>query len=235
MPSFTVQTLIDRAAAIADMHDGFVTPTQWITWLNTESRALELFVVRSGWIEPQASTVDSSSGVITVTSPLAILGVYEVRDGRYRPIKYQAQVDFTRQSNASPADTGDAHYYTIMSNTADDNLVIHFYPKPASGTYRCLYLAGYTPATAVTDSVRWPLGFEERIVLGMAKRALIKENSDTSQIDQLILEQERTIEEFCWSRQIAQAPILRNTDRSERGWGWHDSMSFGPYESWYWL
>lgn len=236
MPSFTVQTLIDRAAAIADMHDGFVTPAMWLAWLNTESRALELFVVRSGWIEPQATTVDAASSVITVTSPLAILGVYEVRDGRYRPLKYQPQVDFTKQAYSSPADTGDAAFYTVMSGTSDDNLTIHMYPKPAStATYRCLYLAGYTPATSVSSTVRWPLGFEERIVLGMAKRALVRENSETRQVDELIAEQDRTIEEFCWSRSLAEAPVVRNSDHKLRGWGWSDNMTYGPFETWLWL
>lgn len=233
MPAFTVQTLIDRAAAIADMHDGFVTPAQWIAWLNTESRALELFVVRSGWIEPQATTVDAVSYTITVPNPLAIIGVYEVRDGRYRPLKYQNQVDFTRQAYGSPADTGTAHYYTVQSNASDDTLGVQMYPKPTSGTYRCLYMAGATPATAVTDSVRWPMGFEERIVLGMARRALMKENSDTRQVETLMVEQDRVIEEFCWSRTIAESPVVRNTDRTKRGW--QPDMMYGPYESWYWV
>jgi hypothetical protein len=233
MPAFTVQTLIDRAAAIADMHDGFVTPTQWIAWLNTESRALELFVARSGWIEPQASTVDAASFIITIPSPLAILGVYEVRDNRYRPLRYKPQVDFTQQLYSSPGDTGTASSYTIMSNTADDNLTVHMSPKPTSGTYRALYLAGATPVTALTDSVRWPLGFEERLVLGMAHKALVRENSDTSQVEKLIGVQDQTIEEFCWSRQLAEAPIVRNSDRNQRGWS--DYMIYGPYESWLWL
>jgi hypothetical protein len=156
-----------------------------------------------------------------------------VRDGRYRALQYQAPVDFTRQDNASPADTGDAHYYTILTDPASDNLAVHLYPKPSTGTYRCLYMAGATPVTALTDSVRWPMGFEERLVLGMARRALMKENSDTRQVETLMVEQDRIIEEFCWSRNIAEAPTVRNVDRTRRGW--QSYMMYGPYESWYWL
>lgn len=228
MPAFTVQALIDRAAAIADMHDGFVTPEQWLAWLNTESRALELFVVRSGWIEPQTATVDASGGTITVPNPLAIVGVYEVRDGRYRALTYKSPADFNRST-----DTGDAHYFTITSASGDDNLTVTLYPTPSSGTYRCLYMAGATPVTAVTDTVRWPMGFEERIVLGMARRALVKENSDSRQIETLVVEQDRVIEEFCWSRAIADSPTVRNVDQDKRGW--QSTMLYGPYESWYWL
>lgn len=233
MPAFTVQTLIDRAAAIADMHGDFATATQWISWLNTESRALELFVVRSGWVEPNAATVDAASYVITVPNPLAILGVYEVRDGKYRPLTYKSQPDFVQQDNASPGTTGDAYYYTAISSSSDDNITVHMYPKPTSGTYRCLYLAGATPVTALTDSVRWPMGFEERIVLGMARHALVKENSDSRQIEQLMVEQDRTIEAFCWSRNLVNSPTVRNTDKINRGW--FDYMTYGSFESWLWL
>src|SRR5512139_1488436 len=111
MRAFTVQQLIDRAAAIADMHDSFVTPAQWLAWYNTEARALELFIARSGWVINLASSVDAgASYTATITgAPLAILGVYEVRDGRYRPLKFQNQVDFTRKNVAAATDTGDAH------------------------------------------------------------------------------------------------------------------------------
>jgi hypothetical protein len=215
------------------MHDGFVSPTQWIAWLNTESRALELFVVRSGWIEPQATTVDAVNFAITIPNPLAVIGVYEVRDGQYRVLKYQSQVDFTKQLYSSPNITGDANYYTILSSSSSDDLTVHLHPKPTVGIYRCLYMAGAVPATAVTDSTRWPMGFEERLVLGMARRALVKENSDTQQVETLIAEQDRTIEAFCWSRNIAESPTIRNVDRAKRGW--QSDMMYGPYESWYWL
>lgn len=235
MPAFTVQQLIDRAAAIADMHDNFVTPAQWCRWYDIEARALELFIARSGWVQDLAATSDAVSGTITLTGvPLAVLGVYEVRDGRYRALKFQNQVDFTRQSYSSPADTGDAHYYTVLTSNSSDDVTIQFYPKPASGTYRALYLAGRTDSPVTeASSVRWPLGWEERIVLGMAEKALTKEESDTRPIEKLIAREEQTIEEFCWSRQMANSAHVRNIDRTERGWS--DDMTFGPYESWYWL
>lgn len=235
MPAFTVQQLIDRAAAIADMHDSFVTPAQWLAWYNTEARALELFIARSGWVTNLASSVDAgASYTATITgAPLAILGVYEVRDGRYRPLKLQNQVDFTRQNVAAATDTGDAHWYAIVTSNSTDDTVVHFYPQPTTGTYRVLYLAGRTPATAVTDSATWSLGWEERIVLGMARRALIKEESDPRKVEQLMGEQDAVIEEFCWNRSLGSVPQVRNVDRVARGWS--DEMSFGTYESWYWL
>jgi hypothetical protein len=241
MPAFTVQELIDRAAAIADIQDDFVAPTEWLAWLKPEQRALELFVARCGYDKQTTlATADSADNYrIELTgSPLAIIGVYEVRDGRYRRLKLQNLADFTRQSLTSAADTGDAHYYSAMTpeliDPADPDMVeVNLYPKPTSGTYICLYLNGESLPEALDDSVIWPLGWEERLVLGLAERALSKEESDTRAIEKLIAKQEQVIEEFCWSRALADAPQVRNTDRVERGWT--STMVRGTHESWHWL
>lgn len=241
MPSMTVQSIIDRAAAIADMHDSFVSPAQWLAWYNVEAKALELFTARAGYVQSLATTVDAVNGQIDVPSitglPLAVLGVYEVVNGRYRPLKLEPQADFTRQSYSSPVDTGPAQTYTILNGISSggntDDLHIQLYPKPASGTYRCLYLNGKLNASTVATNVHWVLGWEERIVLGMAKKALIREESDPSKIESLMAEADQRIEEFCWSRQMAESPTVRNLDETKRGW--HSNMVYGPYESWYWI
>lgn len=233
MPAFTVQDIVDRAAAAADMHGDFVTAAQWLAWYKVEHRALELFVARSGWVTNLASTVDASSFTITVPAPFAILGVYEVRDSKYRPLKFQNQVDFTKQAYSSPAETGDAYTYSLLTSTTTDDVTIHMFPKPTSGTYRCLYIPTSTLPTALTSSITWPLGWEERIVLGMARRALEKEESDSRFIQKQMAEWDSVIEEFCFARQLADAPRVRNVDYNERGW--LDSMFTGSYEAWHWF
>lgn len=238
MPSITVQSIVDRAAAAADMSGDFVTPAQWLAWYNSEARALEFFIARAGWVLNAASTVDATGSPLTATLlaanyPLAVLGAYEVCDGRYRPLRFKSQIDFVRQDYSAAADTGDAHSFTLLSSSSSDDLIVQFYPQPSSGTYRVLYLAGRAPVTALTDSVNWPLGWEERIVLGLARRALIKEESDVRKIEQMMVEQDVIIEEFCWNRNAAESPRVRNVDRVDRGWT--DQMQYGPYESWCWL
>lgn len=247
MPSFTVQTIIDRAVAIADMSGNFVTPAQWLAWYNSEARALEFFIARSGWVGNLAATVDAAAvsapvdgsapplvgSIPAADYPLAVIGAYEVRDKHYRPLTFKNQVDFTRQSMSATTDIGDAREFAIFSNTGDDALLVHFWPAPTTGTYRILYLQGRTPAVAVTTSVVWPLGWEERIVLGMARKALIKEESDPGKVERLMGEQDAIIEEFCWNRNFSSGPQIRNVDRVTRGWT--DQMIYGPYESWYWM
>lgn len=233
MPAFTVQQIIDRAAAQAEMSDDYITAAMWLTWFNVEQRALELFCARAGWVQDLASTVDAGVNYeATLTGvPLAVLGAYEVRDGRYRPLRFKNQVDFTKHDG--DAITGDAHFYTVVTSPTSDTVTVKFFPQPTSGTYRVLYLSGRAVATALSDSYYWPLGWEERIALGMSMRALTREESDTRPVEKLIGIQEQVIEEWCWSRNLAESPTIRNVDHRERGWT--DSMIYGPHESWYWL
>lgn len=79
-------------------------------------------------------------------------------------------------------------------------------------------------------SVSYPMGWEERIVLGMARRALIKEESDTRAIDSEIALWESRIEEACWGRVLADTPSVRNSDQLI--YGWRDRHEIPPYGYW---
>lgn len=234
MPAMTLQSIIDRAAAQADMADGFVQPQTWVDWYNVAARALALFMARSGWVYNFAVSQDNEPDyTIEIPDfPLAILGVYEVRDGRYRPLFPQSQAEFRRDTT-----TGDAKFYCASMDANSDELVVRLYPTPTSGTYRALFFALPEDLT-LTDletaaTVQWPLGFEEKIVLELAQKALVKEESDTRAVEKLMEKTDQMVEEFCWSRYLADSPTIRNVDLTVRGWA--NSMIYSPYESWYWL
>ncbi len=353
MPAYTAQELIDRAKAAADMHDNFVTPSTWLSWLTQEKYALTLFTARSGWPldfetltidvvgdeageftlqDEEAATLDLAdhftvtglntvigrtalgltadhsitfihgsgtglesfvdgvealftydAGVTTVSdfedflatsdyftvvtaattqgalipvgeivtgSPepgtpvaavyplvvpdldvMAIISVHQVASNGQdvRRVKYNDAVTFLRQLSSSPRVTTDSTmYYRVRRN--GDSLDLNFYPNPAVG---CSFLVTYIPApsraTVVTDSISYPMGWEERIVLGMARRALEKEESDSAPILRRIAEIDQQIEELCWSRVISESPTVRNTD------GRSESSNFPPWSEWAWL
>lgn len=236
MPAFTAQALIDRAAAISDMHDGFVTPAQWLAWLNTEIRALDIFTARNGYVLSTPTSTSTSAAPYTIEvsgEMLAVLGVWEVRDTRYRRLTLQNPIDFQRQDNATGTNTGEARYYSVVRTPGADTHTIYLYPRPTSGTYMALTLPVSTLASTVATSLWYPLGFEERLVLGMARKAMVKDESDESGLIRLIREQEQLIEEACWSRQIGEAPRVRNVDDTERGWS--NYPDWPPYATWFWL
>lgn len=244
MPTFTLQNIVNRAAAIADVHDTFVQPSTWLDWFNAERRALEIFKARHGGgmaMQNMASVsvigVDRvpliSSGI---NEFMALVGVWENISGRLRPLKLVNWVDYNWQDEAGPT-TGKAQYVRIEDYNTDGQevaTILRFYPRDPSGTYLIFYLKAPATATALTDTFSQPLGLEERIVLGMARRALVKEESDMSAVDKLIAEQDKLVEEYCWDRSFAQSHAVRNVDTTQRGWLTLDGFIPPGPESWMW-
>jgi hypothetical protein len=241
MPTVTTAELVDRAKAASDMRDNFVTPTQWMYWASQERQALDLFLARGGW--PQqfstfaytaAGTANEDCTIDPLTGLMAIVAVHQVESGRYRQIRHTNVVDFPRGSASS------GHPVSYRVAWAGDEVVLNFSPNPAAGeVFHVTYLPHPaklvldTPVGTQASAVSYPLGWEERIVLGMARRALIKEESDTRSIDQEIGMWDQRIEEACWSRVLAEVPSVRNVDSLQ--YGWTDRYSLPPYMFWTWL
>lgn len=218
MAAFTAQVLIDRAKAAADMHDDFVTPTQWYRWMTVEVADLDVFIARSGYVYNEVAEVITANGnaVYTVPNVLAIIGVYHVDENTGKYTRLRAADPFTRQMQAPPATvTGTARYFHT-SGSSEEAVFVSFYPRPTSGTYYVWYIPAPALIDGPTDQVVYPLSWEELIVLRLARRARMKEETDTSAIDQEIMHRQKKIEEAIWSRLLANSPAVRNVDRVER-------------------
>lgn len=196
---------------------------------------------------------------------IALIGVWEYdpitfRSRRLKAMSYVdglAYMSFVERNTvvginpASPSTvTGKSQYYmlidspnnqTIETASAMDNIFIRLTPRDPGGNYVALVMrAPYT--LKVTDNFSqvlysYSMGVEDRVVAGMAKRALIKEESDTSGVDVLIAQADQRIADYMWSRQWAEAPKVRNSDAVERGWGWGpwgNSFELGNPDSWLW-
>jgi hypothetical protein len=227
----TTLELVKRAAAAADMHDNFVTPAVWMYWATQEHLALALFLARSGWTQNVKTTTitvtGSEAGVYALAvDPLAIVAVHQVRDNRYRRVHLNNVADFLRQTPGSTVAKGDPIDYRVIWDQDNDELELGFYPEPSTGS---VFIVSYVPEPiplTLTDpapagyslSVKYPMGWEERIVLGLARRALAKEESDTREVIGQIKECEQRIEEAVWNRVLTEHPTVRNLDRESRGW-----------------
>lgn len=220
MPTFTAQQLIDRAKAAADMHDNFVTEAQLLDWVSVEHQALSALLARQGMVQTMQSVSITFSGALgpqDMNPTIAILGVYEEQNGRHRRLRQNNVIDGRRQtpSVTSPV-IGPATEYMIYFDGVD--VKIEFYPNPASGTYTIYFVPLPDPIDAVSDTVFYTQGFEEWIVLGVAARCLAKEEGDTTLIERRRRIVEQHVEEAAWTKNIGQAPTIRNVDRVERGW-----------------
>jgi hypothetical protein len=215
MPTFTAQQIIDRAKAAADMHDTFVTPTQWMQWLTVEVAALEVMVARLGYVLKESVQTIPATGAATytvgTTGVLAIVGVYREVNGRLRRLRTSNPVTRMRQFT-SAVDVGDAREFYATANAGNDNLTIGLYPRPSSGNYFAWFIPAPATISLVSDTITYPLGWEERLVLRLAINARDKEESDTSSLVRRLNAVDQVIEEAVWSRLMAQSPCIRNSD-----------------------
>jgi hypothetical protein len=172
---------------------------------------------------------------------MAIIGVWEVNtSGMTRRLKRSDEISFLRQVPGSTnLPTGHSQEYRIFYSQGFNSLNLNFYPEPSVGeTYMFSYiqaplkLAVNILTTDQEDYVTYPMGWEERIVLGMAKRALIREESDTTAIEREIAEIDRRIEEHIWDTQLAETAVIRNVDRET--YGWNQKIIFPQPTYWWW-
>lgn len=245
MPLVTTSTLVDRAKAASDMRDNFVTPAQWMLWATQERYGLELFVARAGWAMNISNfdftVTGAEAGVFPITSVpgiMAIVAVHEYTTTGVRQLKYQDAITFLHQLPGNTTNTR-GHSIAFRALWTGDNVSMNLYPEPNTGeSYRVTFLVHPKPlalstTTGYDTSVTYPMGWEERIVLGMARRALIKEESETRAIDSEIQLWESRIEETCWSRVLSESPSVRNVDQNE--YGWTDRLNYPPPMGWVWL
>lgn len=228
----TTRELVLRAMAAGDMHDDPASAAQWMYWATQENLALSVTLARAGWtlnIKTQTITVTGSeAGRFELTStPLAVVAVHELRaDGRVRSIEHNNAVDFLQQSVGGSQPKGSPSEFRAYWDQDDDSVVLNFYPEPTTGMQILVSYIPHPLKLTLTDpapdgyalSVNYPLGFEERIVLGMARRALAKEESDTREIVGQIVECDSFIEQAVWDRVFSAHSSVRNVDSTTRGW-----------------
>lgn len=238
----TTTELVARAKAIADMHDNFVTPDEWMYWARQERLALDYLMARSGWTQAvtQTTVTTTGAGNYTLTMPLAVVAVYESSTQGLRRLRYNNAVDFAKQVPGSTLVVGPAAEYSLrLSPTSPGSLTLNFFPEPAAGgTYLVAYIPlpnplALTATTGYDTSVVYPMGWEERIVVGMAKRALVKEESDTSAVDRMIAEWNAEIERAVTNMVLSEAPRIRDTDTQI--YGWDRDIYYPPSIQWRWF
>lgn len=166
--------LIQRAQAYADMEGDFVKPRQWLQSVNYWHKRLSMKIARLGYPLNQVDVSIPLNGSIDylVPEPLAFVGLFFVRtDGTFKKLERLNPVQY-RTNN--PSTNGDPSYYHIRR--AGNNCIFNFYPNPPSGTVVAMTIP-HPEQLTLNDSVTYPLGFEEYIVVNMAMFALGKEES----------------------------------------------------------
>ena len=131
------------------------------------------------WTTEDSAT--SSGGADGINGVLAIIGVAEKIDNYYRPLRWMGE-------------KGRAPFRTVVDSAAmewqaygaGDNLTVKLTPADTTGTYVVRYIP-VPDEIALTDTLELPYMGDERLVLGAAKRAGIKELGGNRTIDEAIM------------------------------------------------
>lgn len=238
----TTEEIVERAQLAADMHDGPFTPKQWMFRATQANIALSIFLARAGWtlnVKTQTVTVTGSeAGAFTLENePLAIVAVHQIgTDGMLRRVKLNNAVDFLHQT-LTGSQVGDPREYRVVWDQDNDDYTLNFFPTPNTGTQ---FLVSYIPAplklvigTAAAgeaNSVKYPLGYEEWIVLQIAIEARDTTEEDTDKLERRLTKLQNQIEESVWDKAFGGATI-RNVDEEERGWT--KSLKYPPIDEWW--
>lgn len=149
----------------------------------------------------------SSAGGTTTWSPLMA-------------INSLTEMDMYTAPPINPIYNNVAPYYALQGN-----LIVIVPPLSAGGTYKLKYLPAYQPLVQLTDTIdgQWLTlnGIDECIVLDVARKALIKEESYEA-ADRLGVELDGMFKEVMRElspRDDNQPGRIMNTKRVRQGWG----------------
>ena len=192
---FVVQDLIDRARVyLDDDHkeaDGWIDPAKWLVLFNVERANLYRKWVRMGLVRPAPKT-NTFVGTTTLAGVLAVIGVGEDL-GSFVRLLTPAQV--TRGADPFwPGSTpiGSKAIEWAAHGSADD-LTIELDAPADTTTYTVRWLPTLPYVTDATQVVDLPDGCDERLVLGLARRAMVKEVVRSALVEQLIREADEEV------------------------------------------
>lgn len=199
--------LIKRARFYVDddhvEDDGWVPPESWLDLANAEFRQQYRRWVRIGLVKPAHSTT-TFQGSTSISSVLAVIGVAE-NLGNGVPKRLLNPGD-------QPWDdvTGLAREWYATGSA--DTLAIGLYPVDTGHSYIVRYITRPALVTDTAAAYDGPDGSDERIVLGMARRALIKESAASRRLDDEIRDADAELNMTAWGRR--DAPLVRRVTPS---------------------
>jgi hypothetical protein len=229
MAEFTVEQIVNRARVyISDDHDdngGFIAPERWVDIFNAEYTSQYAEWVRSALISPAPEDETFSTHTTTVEGVLALIGVAEDLGGGSVRVLKPAQSTWGR-SPFWGYSSGNAEYWTAHGT---DDLTLTLEPRVDAS-----YFARYIPIpelpAELADEVDVPFGQDERLVLGVARRAKLKDGSASALLERLKLEADRDFAFRAHGRANGDAPRVRRVrETAPRVTGWETDPRMWRY------
>ncbi len=212
----TWQDLIDRARFYLDddhaEDEGWISPARALSLLNVEYRQQYRRWVRSGLITPAHTVASFTGSTVNITDVLCVVGVAE-NLGVGTPPRLLVPGD----QRWDAALTGKSEEWTATG--AADDLAITLWPVDAGATYIVRHIERPALIEDVEDDAELPDGADERIALGFARRAMIKESAASRRLDAEILDADAELNMTAWGRRDGDSPRVRriNQQSVQRG------------------
>ncbi len=192
---FTWNEIIDRARTYCDddhnEEKGWIAPARWMTMAQVEYAQLYRRWIRMALIAPEpvdAAVLDGAGDPAVLENVLAILGVAEITGSlaagtdQYRVLE-PLQQNYGRKPFRSGV-SGTAAAWEAFGT--GDAITVKLYPPDAALTYVTRYLVRPAYETDPAEEVDLPYGGDERLALGLARRAHLKDSTASSLLNGLI-------------------------------------------------
>jgi hypothetical protein len=218
MASVALSVLRTRCKRMADMEaSSFVSDAEWLAYINAAADEYHGLLARSmeRYLETDsASTLTTGSTEdlsLSALSPglLKLMGVDMQVNGKWRPVDPFPWDERNELRNIT-ATSGSLTRYCLRATG------LKLLPVPTSGlSVRVNYVPQRTQFTADGDTIEGYNGWEEYIVVLAARRAMAKEESDTTFLDRELVRLETRIKSEASMRDALEPKRMRDCDEED--------------------
>lgn len=221
MASFTWDELISRAKTYCDDdhndEKSWISDTRWLELANVEYAFLYKRWVRSGLVTPAATTGYMDGFSTSFSGVLALIGV--AKDyGDFVRLLNKEQPESTIEGFWRGSTQPEGPSIRYIATGVGDTLTVELDPKPNDLTatnYIVRYIPTVAKATNPAATVELPYGTDERLVLGLARRAQLKDSGTSALLNGLIADADAETN-FSAAAKLGGLKVRRNQKPSQR-------------------
>lgn len=230
---FTWREIVERARLYLDddHHEkqGWIVDSKWLALAKVEYQQLYRRWIRNGLVRPEPITTAVPSGQYYVTLPLdtdievgrpgvlAIIGVAENMNSYFRVLRPTQRDRGAYAPWVAPEQiqTGKSTGWTAMG--ISDSIKVELSPRDTGNPYFVRWIPLPPLPTSLDQQIDLPFGCDERLVLGLARRAHLKDSGSSQLLERLIQEADAEITFAATGRLDQQAPRVRRIKHNPFG------------------
>lgn len=227
---FTWRDIVGRARVyLDDDHketQGWILDDKWLELAKVEYQQLYRRWLRLGLVRPEPIVTQIHAGQYFIQLPqdsdisagspgvLAVIGVAENLVGIFRHLRSSQNNHGAYAPWIAPEqqNTGKATMWTASG--ISDSIKVQITPRDLGSAYFVRWLPIPPMPTSLDEQVELPFGCDERLVLGLARRAHLKDSGSSALLERLIVEADAEISFSAQGRLDTQAPRVRRIRRN---------------------